>query len=55
MNFLANNVTVLGLSDQLDGEPAEQSQTEKNEIQRMKQNEHIYQVDSATHFCLKCA
>ena len=44
MSFLANNVTVLGLTDQLEGEIAEQSQTEINEIERMKANRNIYQV-----------
>jgi len=43
MSFLANNVTVLGLTDQLEGEIAEQSQTEINEIERMKANRNIYQ------------
>jgi hypothetical protein len=47
MNFLANNVTVLGLSDGLDGEPAELSKTEQEEIKRMMGRRNLYQVTSA--------
>jgi hypothetical protein len=59
MNFLANNVTVLGLADGLDGEPAELSKTEQEEIKRMMNRRNLYQVTGvsfdlnsqfATHF-----
>ena len=61
MNFLANNVTVLGLADGLDGEPAELSKTEQEEIKRMMSRRNLYQVPRAfpiftllfsTHFYL---
>ena len=47
MNFLANNVTVLGLADGLDGEPAELSKTEQEEIKRMMGRRNLYQVTCA--------
>jgi DNA replication licensing factor MCM6 len=43
MNFLANNVTVVGLTDGVDGEPAELSKAEQEEIRRMMNRRNLYQ------------
>jgi len=43
MNFLANNVTVVGLTDGLDGEPIALTESEQAEIKRMMSRRNLYQ------------
>jgi hypothetical protein len=48
MNFLANNVTVQGLSDAAEVDAAPLTQSEQDEIRRMMSRRNLYQVSRAS-------